>query len=112
MVADDSSRAFIADLVEIGNDVRPRLEDAERKAEEIRAEALSRVDAACLIWASQSERPGVIRQAAKVATMKLERGESCGLSVMSARAVVSAGFADSKGTGRKQRAKRGAASNG
>lgn len=103
---DKAAKSFIADLVEIRADVKPRLEDAERKVKEIRAEALNRVDAACLLWASQSERPGAIRQAAKVATMKLERGESCDLSVTSARSVIAAGFTDTHETDKEQQAKR------
>lgn len=103
---DKAAKSFIADLVEIRADVKPRLEDAERKAKEIRAEALQRVGAACLLWASQSERPGAIRQAAKVATMKLERGESCDLSITSARSVIAAGFTDTQETDTEQRAKR------
>ena len=102
----DAAKSFIDDLVEIRNDVKPRLEDAERKAEEIRGEALDRVKAACLIWASRSERPGAIRQAARVATMKLERGESCDLSVTSARSVIAAGFTDTQETDTEQRARR------
>lgn len=103
---DKAAKSFIADLVEIRADVKPRLEDAERKAKEIRAEALQRVGAACLLWASQSERPGAIRQAARVATMKLERGESCDLSITSARSVIAAGFTDTQETDTEQRARR------
>ena len=103
---ENAAKSFIADLVEIRADVKPRLEDAERKVKEIRAEALNRVDAACLLWASQSERPGAIRQAARVATMKLERGESCDLSITSARSVIAAGFTDTHETDKEQRAKR------
>lgn len=103
---DKAAKSFIADLVEIRADVKPRLEDAERKAKEIRAEALQRVGAACLLWASQSERPGAIRQAARVATMKLERGESCDLSITSARSVIAAGFTDTQETDQEQRKKR------
>lgn len=102
----DAGKSFIADLVEIRADVKPRLEDAERKADQIRGEALERVNAACLLWASQSDRPGAIRQAAKVAVMKLERGESCDLSVTSARAVIAAGFTDTHETDHEQRARR------
>lgn len=103
---DRAANSFIADLLEISADVRPRLENAERKADGIRAEALGRVGASCALWASLSERPGAIRQAAEVATVKLERGESCGLSVTSARAVISAGFTDTHGTDQERRARR------
>ena len=98
MSMDGAAKSFMSDLAEIRADVKPRLEEAERKADQIRAEALGRVEAACTLWASQSERPGAIRQAAKVATMKLERGESCDLSIMSARSVLAAGFTDRKET--------------
>lgn len=106
-IADKAARSFIADLVEISADVTPRLEDAERKADQIRTEAFDRVSAACLLRASQSERPGAIRQAARVATMNLGRAKPCGLSVTSARAVIAAGFADTQGTDTGQRAGRG-----
>ena len=33
----NAGKSFIADLVEIRADVKPRLEDAERKADQIRA---------------------------------------------------------------------------
>lgn len=98
MSMDAAAKSFIADLVEIRADVKPRLEEAEREAEQIREEALERVGAACTLWASQSERPGAIKQAAAVAVLRLERRESCDISITSARAVMAAGFTDREET--------------
>ena len=91
---DAASRSFLDDLSAIRSDYVPRLKAAQSLVDELRRGAIESVTAACTLWAAQSDRPSAIRQAAKVATLRMEKGEACDLGMASARAVLATAFAD------------------
>ena len=105
MVAvDGPSRSFISDLEALRDEYAPRIKEAADVLDGLKHEAMEGVMTSCTLWASQSERPGAIRQAAKVATMRLEDGTSNDFGMASARAVLSAAWDD--GASRRDDARR------
>lgn len=95
---DGAARAFLSDLEAIQSDYEPRIKAAVATVEELKRAAVESVKASCTIWASQSERPGTIRQAAKVSTMRIEKGEAVTFGMASARAILQSGWIEHEET--------------